>query len=228
VAKHRGVAEVLPQLKSSAAPAARTNHTVLSDESNGRRGSEIDPVVKVGQMLRVERCDDHPAEPAFSVEEAPCELDRPLSACTPDDRLADVKTRKLSGVDSRVNNHPGDFPALLAGGANQRPPGRLLDGSLDAWCDQGAGGIIGDGQRPGRIAGSGPHFPPRGTVSRGQGSQRPHSIISLDGVDLTRLQYVPRRIRKVRWAHLSMTAPPKQLFIGALILIGLGIVIALF
>jgi hypothetical protein len=40
-------------------------------------------------MRRVERCDDDAAELAFSVEEAACELDRPLSARAPDDRLAD-------------------------------------------------------------------------------------------------------------------------------------------
>ena len=87
--EHLGVAELLPELESTAAAAARTNHAVLSDQGDGGRRAEIDPVVEVCQMRRVQRGDDNAAELAFAVQKAPRELDRPLLAGAADDRLAD-------------------------------------------------------------------------------------------------------------------------------------------
>ena len=92
-AEHRGVAEVLPQLEPAAAAAAGSNHAVLlPDQGDRRRGSEVDAIVEVGQMRRVERSDDDAAELSVAVEEAPRELDRPLTADAADDRLADEQT----------------------------------------------------------------------------------------------------------------------------------------
>jgi hypothetical protein len=72
------------------------------------------------------------------------------------------------------------------------------------------------------VSGSSPDPPPQAGQLLEQGSLRPQ---------LTRLQPAPRTIPKVighTCDSATMTAPPKELFIGALILIGLGIVIALF
>ncbi len=86
-----GAAEVLPESEPVAAAAARTDETVAADQRDRHRGPEIDAIVELGEMLRIERGDDDAAEAAVAVLEAAGHLDRPFAAGAPDHRLADVE-----------------------------------------------------------------------------------------------------------------------------------------
>ena len=81
--------QVLAEREAGGRPAAGTHEAVITDQRDRRRRSEIDLVVELGEMLRIERGDHDTGEAAVGVEEATGELHRTLAAGAPDERLAD-------------------------------------------------------------------------------------------------------------------------------------------
>src|ERR1700722_5709731 len=82
--------QILAQSKASGrAAAARPDHAVTPYHGDRGRRAEIDLVVEVGKMLRIERDDNYTAEGAVTVGETPRELHRPLTAGATDNGFAD-------------------------------------------------------------------------------------------------------------------------------------------
>ena len=93
VARELGAAEILAQLVALEAlpPLERTTPSLPIMEIDAGR-SEIDLVVECREVHGIERRDHDAADAAVALQEAPCELHRPLAAGAADDRLADMKS----------------------------------------------------------------------------------------------------------------------------------------
>ena len=87
--EHRGFAEVLAEFEPAGGTAARSHDTVGSNQRDRGGVAEIDPIVEVGEVGRIERGHHDAAELPLLVEEAARQLHRPLLADATDHRLGD-------------------------------------------------------------------------------------------------------------------------------------------